>query len=95
MENSKRHKSPSLGDGGTAVVTGGAGGIGSAICKRLAEAGRSIIITYNSNATKATALLSELKGSNHSIFHAPVNDSAALSKLAAFVEKKYGKLDLL
>jgi 3-oxoacyl-[acyl-carrier protein] reductase len=78
-----------------AVVTGGAGGIGSAICKRLAEAGAFVIITYNSNAAKATSLLNELKGSNHSIFHAPVNDSAALTKLAVFIEEKYGKLDIL
>ncbi|CAN5712573.1 SDR family oxidoreductase [soil metagenome] len=78
-----------------AVVTGGAGGIGSAICKRLAEAGASVIITYNSNADKATALLNELSGSSHSIFHAPVNDSAALTKLAVFIEEKYERLDIL
>jgi 3-oxoacyl-[acyl-carrier protein] reductase len=95
MENSKRHISPPLGGGGIAVVTGGAGGIGSAICKRLAEAGAFVIITYNSSAAKATALLNELSGSNHSIFHAPVNDSATLKKLAAFIEAKYGKLDIL
>ena len=33
-----------------ALVTGGAGGIGSAICRQLAEAGASVVITYNSNA---------------------------------------------
>ena len=61
-----------------AVVTGGAGGIGSAICKRLAEAGASVTITYNTNASKAGELLNSLTGSNHSVFHAPVNDSMAL-----------------
>lgn len=90
-----RGSSPPLGDGGIAVVTGGAGGIGSAICKRLAESGVFVIITYNSNAAKATALLNKLKGTNHSIFHAPVNDSAALTKLATFIKEKYGKLDIL
>lgn len=78
-----------------AVVTGGAGGIGSAICKTLAEAGASVIITYNSNADKAEKLLSELPGNNHSTFHAPVNDSEALKQLALFIEKKYEKLDIL
>ena len=78
-----------------AVVTGGAGGIGSAICKKLAEAGASVAITYNSNAAKATALLNELEGHHHAIFHAPVNDSTALKKLAVFIEEKYGKLDIL
>lgn len=79
----------------TAIVTGGAGGIGSAICKKLAEAGACLIITYNNNPAKATALLNELSGSNHAIFHAPVNDSASLTKLAAFAKEKYGRLDIL
>ena len=78
-----------------AVVTGGAGGIGSAICKTLAEAGATIIITYNSNAAKAEKLLNELAGNNHSVFHAPVNDSNALQQLALFIKEKYEKLDIL
>ena len=78
-----------------AIVTGGAGGIGSAICKRLAEAGASVIITYNSNAVKATALLEQLEGNSHVVFHAPVNNSEALSALADFIREKYGRLDML
>src|SRR6476659_4675581 len=78
-----------------AVVTGGAGGIGSAICKRLARAGASVVITYNSNAVKATVLLEQLEGNDHMVFHAPVNNSAALTRLAAFIEEKYGRLDIL
>lgn len=85
-----------LGDGGkVAVVTGGAGGIGSAICKRLADAGASVVITYNSNAVKATALMEQLKENNHVAFHAPVNNSEALSALADFIQEKYGRLDIL
>ena len=78
-----------------AVVTGGAGGIGSAICKRLAEAGASVIITYNKNAKKADDLMNSLRGTNHSVFHAPVNDSAALNRLNEFLEEKYERLDIL
>ena len=78
-----------------AVVTGGAGGIGSAISKRLALAGASVVITYNNNAGKATALLKELEGNNHAAFHAPVDDSNALLKLANFIAEKYGRLDIL
>ena len=85
-----------LGDGGkVAIITGGAGGIGSAICKKLSDEGVSIIITYNSNKEKAEKSLNELQGNNHSIFHAPVNDSEALKKLASFINDKYGKLDIL
>ena len=88
------------------IVTGGAGGIGSAICKKLAEEGASVIITYNSNEEKANRLLEELdsisqyrdipiSGSKHSIFHAPVNDSKRVKQLASFIEEKYGRLDIL
>lgn len=78
-----------------AIISGGAGGIGSAICKKLAEAGASIVITYNSNAVKATALLEQLKENNHVALHAPVNNSEALSALADFIREKYGRLDIL
>ena len=78
-----------------ALVTGGAGGIGSAICKKLAEEGASVIITYNSNAEKATDLLKILRGPNHSIFHAPTTDAEKVKALADFVKEKYGRLDIL
>jgi 3-oxoacyl-[acyl-carrier protein] reductase len=42
------------------LVTGGAGEIGSAICRKFAEAGFDVIITYNSNKEKAEKLLNEL-----------------------------------
>ncbi|NJO25632.1 MAG: SDR family oxidoreductase [Bacteroidia bacterium] len=78
-----------------AVITGGAGGIGSAISKKLASEGAFIVITYNSNADKANTLLNELEGHSHSVFHAPVDDSAALKRLADFIEHKYGRLNIL
>lgn len=79
----------------TVLVTGGAGGIGSAICKKFAEAGYAVIITYNGNLEKAEKLCKSLVGEGHSVFHAPVNDAKRLSELADFVESKYGKLDVL
>ena len=47
-----------------ALVTGGAGGIGSAICKKLADEGAHVVITYNSNVEKAENLLKILRGSH-------------------------------
>lgn len=40
-----------------AVVTGGAGGIGSAICRRLASDGYSVVINYHSRQERAEALV--------------------------------------
>lgn len=87
----------------TVLVTGGAGEIGSAICRKFAENGFDVIITYNSNAEKAEKVLEALneifpllgvKG-RHSIFHAPTTDAAKVAALREFVEDKYGKLDVL
>ncbi len=87
----------------TILVTGGAGEIGSAICKKFAENGFSVIATYNSNAAKAEKLLAELNQiippsgvrGLHSIFHAPTTDPQKVAELKAFVAEKYGKLDVL
>lgn len=89
------------------LVTGGAGEIGSAICRKFAESGYSVIVTYNSNAQKAEKLLDNLNSisseiSNpkseiplHSIFHAPTTNPAKVAELQKFVAEKYGKLDVL
>jgi 3-oxoacyl-[acyl-carrier protein] reductase len=78
-----------------AVITGGAGGIGSAISKRLASAGVTVIVTYNNNADKAFELVRSLDGNNHAAVHAPVDKGPELIKLTDFVTGKYGKLDIL
>jgi 3-oxoacyl-[acyl-carrier protein] reductase len=88
---------------GVALVTGGAGEIGSAICKKFAQNGYSVIITYNSNAQKAEKLLTILNSivppsgvrGLHSIFHAPTTDAKKLIELHDFVAEKYEKLDVL
>lgn len=81
--------------GRVAVVTGGGGGIGSAICRRLAAAGAQIVITYNSDQGKARATANSLAGGNHLILRAPVDDAEAQSKLAEAISEKYGRLDIL
>ena len=64
--------------GRVAVVTGGTGGIGAAICKALAQAGAAVAIGYNSAGEKAEAMLGELPGDGHMALRMPVTDSAAL-----------------
>ncbi len=45
-----------------AVVTGGAGGIGEAICRRLAEDGYYVYVCYSSSAERAEVIASEISG---------------------------------
>jgi len=103
MENlSLKIKNSTL-NGGVALVTGGAGEIGSAICRKFAENGFNVVITYNANAEKAEKLLAGLNQlpvtnnqfPNHCIFHAPTTDPEKVAALKQFVQKKYGKLDVL
>lgn len=82
-------------NGKVALVTGGAGGIGSAICRRLVAEGASIIVTYNRSHEKAQALVESLGPGDHLAVHAPVDDSSAQAALAQTVAAKYGTLDIL
>ncbi len=81
--------------GQVALVTGGGGGIGSAICRRLAAEGAHVIITYRSDEAKALAVTDSLAGDNHLTLQAPVDDGAALRRLADAVQARYGQLDIL
>ena len=81
--------------GKVALVTGGGGGIGRAICRRLAGAGAQLVITYNSDQDKARATASQLDGGNHLVLRCPVDDSDAQAALANAVRDKYGRLDIL
>jgi 3-oxoacyl-[acyl-carrier protein] reductase len=45
-----------------AIVSGGAGGIGAAICRRLSADGNKIVINYRRGRDKAEALAAELNG---------------------------------
>ena len=81
--------------GKIALVTGGGGGIGSAICRKLAAEGASVVITYSRSKDKAEAVLNDLAGDGHMIAQTPVDDSAAQASLAAQIQEKYGTLDIL
>jgi len=80
--------------GQVAIVTGGGGGIGSAICRRLADAGAQIIV-IDLQREKAQALVDSLSGENHMVSDASITDSAALKTLAGQIEDRYGNVDLL
>jgi len=80
---------------GVAVVTGGAGSMGTIICGALARAGMRVVVGYNRSAEKAKALAASLPGGGHAALAAPVTDSAALAKLAAEIAGRYGYCDAL
>jgi len=78
-----------------AVVTGGAGGIGAAICKGLAGAGFAVVVGFRHSAAAAELLATSLSGRGHAALSAPVTDSAALQGLAETVMERYQRCDVL
>ena len=78
-----------------AVVTGGAGGLGAAICEKLAAAGFVLVVGYHRSAGAAQALAARLPGSGHIALPAVVTDSAGLTTLAAEVRARLGRADVL
>ena len=81
--------------GKLALVTGGGGGIGSAIARRLADSGAKLIITYNQDEKKAQAAVDSLAGDDHLVVQASVTESERLAELATTIEQRYGALDIL
>ncbi len=80
---------------GVALVTGGAGSMGTTICEALAQEGFRVVVGYNSSAEKAEALVARLPGSGHAALLAPVTNSAGLATLAAEIESRFGVCDVL
>jgi len=84
--------------GSVALVTGGAGGIGTAICEALALEGASVIVGFNNSSDTANALVKKLPcydGAKHCALKASVTDSAKLDDLAAAIRVEYGKCDIV
>ena len=80
-----------------ALVTGGMGGIGEAICIRLATAGHKVVTTCSPGNTKADAWLKEMKGKGHDFHALPVDvtDFDACQKAAAKIQADAGPVDIL
>ena len=82
--------------GKVVLVTGARGGIGSAICRRVADNGaRVVLLDQCCNDDASRALFASLAGDGHWMVEASVTDSPTLKGIAQEVAQRYGKLDVL
>ncbi len=81
-----------------AVITGGIGGIGTAICQRLSQDNARIVATYIS-AEKENALAWQQtrseEGMDVEVFECDVSDFDSCQKAAMAIEEEYGRVDIL
>lgn len=83
--------------GKTALVTGGARGIGAAVSRALAGAGAKVVINYAQSADAARQLCDELAsgGLSGEIFQADVSDAGQVEALFNHIRQSCGRLDIL
>lgn len=85
--------------GRIALVTGGTGGIGTAISQQLSARGATVIASYNRRGNHASAQewQQEQKqfGYDIDVMYADVCDYESCGELIANIKAKYGKIDIL
>ena len=81
----------------TAFVTGGAGGIGTAISQMLALSGYNVAIGYNNSKEAANSLKHYLlgTGANVDTFFCDVTDIASIESAISESVRKFGEIDVL
>jgi 3-oxoacyl-[acyl-carrier protein] reductase len=76
------------------LVTGGSGGIGEAICRRLAGSGATVAVHYHTGKVRAERLVESVQGES-AAFSADLSDPRNAVKLFGDVVGTFGKIDVL
>jgi 3-oxoacyl-[acyl-carrier protein] reductase len=80
-----------------AIVTGGAGGIGEAICRRLAQDGFHVIVNYRSGAERARRIVEAINAGplRALAVQADVSTEAGVQALVDQAERQFGPVGVL
>jgi acetoacetyl-CoA reductase len=83
-------------EGRVALVTGGTGGIGTAICKRLADSGARVVATYR-NQAKADRWIAEREeeGRQFALVEVEVANYESCQAMVDTVQEEVGPVDVL
>ena len=77
--------------GKVVLVTGGAGGIGEAICRKFAEEGANVAVHFHSSSEEAESLAMEIGGV---AVHADLRVPSQADEMVAEVISKLGRIDV-
>src|SRR5688500_1219865 len=82
-----------------ALVTGGVGGIGTAICKRLAQDGHFVVANYAIEGTEKrwneAMAAAGLNGGSSALAFGDVTDYDAMARMVKEIEREHGPVDVL
>ncbi|QJR11493.1 Acetoacetyl-CoA reductase [Usitatibacter rugosus] len=80
-----------------ALVTGGMGGLGEAICMKLAKMGIQVVVTYSPGNTKHAEWLKDMKshGLDFTAYACDVSDFDSCASMVGKVTKELGPIDIL
>src|SRR5512140_3555479 len=92
METQSTPQDAGAGATRVAVITGGAGGLGAAIARRLARSG-VVSALWDIDLAKASAIAAGLPGAR--AYRVDVTDYAAVEAATAAVVRDFGRIDVL
>src|SRR5882757_2376417 len=80
-----------------ALVTGGMGGLGEAICMKLARMGIKVVVTHSPSNTRVEQWLKDMEARDYHFFAvaADVADFDSCAAAVAQVQKEVGPVDIL
>jgi len=80
-----------------ALVTGGMGGIGTAICMRLAESGHQVVATHSPRNTRVNEWLADMERQRLTFWAYPcdVADFDSAQECVARIQRELGPVDIL
>ena len=79
------------------IITGGSGGLGSAVAKRFGTAGERVLVNYNKSAQEAERLVKEINsGTGEALsYQADIVDYAQVNKMMSDTVANWGRIDVL
>ncbi|MDQ3259635.1 MAG: SDR family NAD(P)-dependent oxidoreductase, partial [Pseudomonadota bacterium] len=80
-----------------ALVTGGMGGLGEAICTKLADQGYRVLVTHSPHRSGAAEWVADMakRGYDFRAYEVDVGDFDSCQEMVARIESEVGNIDML